>query len=183
MASEDTMIGNDFKVMLGDGGTPTEVFEDLCSAFDFGSIGEEKPLVDVTAYCDEGRKYRNGLADGTEIPLQCNFIPDDPLLKDLYDHYKNDTVPTFRIVEKDSITGTPPAETYDTYFEFAATVRAWNITGPIGEKSVLTYTLKVSGEVLWITPEVVTARDSEINPDTHRGRAVAIQRVRERRAA
>lgn len=142
MASEDTKIGNDFRVMLGDGNSP-EAFDDLCAAFDFGSVGEEKPLIDVTSYCDDGRTYRNGLADGVEIPLQCNFIVGDQLLVDLYNHYKNDTVPTFRIVVDDA-NASP-----NNFFEFAATVRAWNITGPIGEKSVLTFTLKISGAVTW----------------------------------
>lgn len=144
MASEDTLIGNDFKVMLGDGNSP-ETFTDLCAAFDFGSVGEEKPLVDVTAYCDDGRTYRNGLADGVEIPLQCNFISGDTGLQALYEHYKNDTVPTFRIVVKEAADPASPTR----YFEFAATVRAWNVTGPIGEKSVLSFTLKISGGVTW----------------------------------
>jgi len=142
MASEDTKIGNDFKVLLGDGNSP-EVFTDLCAAFDFGAVGEEKPLVDVTAYCDDARTYRNGLADGLEIPLQCNFIVGDQPLVDLYNHYKNDTVPTFRIVIDDGLASP------SNFFEFAATVRAWNVTGPIGEKSVLAFTLKISGAVTW----------------------------------
>jgi hypothetical protein len=142
MASEDTKIGNDFRVLLGDGNSP-EVFTDLCAAFDFGAVGEEKPLVDVTSYCDDGRTYRNGLADGVEIPLQCNFIVGDAGLVALYNHYKNDTVPTFRIVV-DDVAASP-----NNFFEFAATVRAWNVTGPIGEKAVLTFTLKISGAVTW----------------------------------
>ena len=145
MASEDTLIGNDFKVLLGMGTSP-ETYEDLCAAFDFGQVGEEKPLVDVTAYCDDGRTYRNGLADGVEIPLQCNFIPGDAKLIALYQHYKDDTLPNIRIAVKE----TPDDGSPDIYFEFAATVRAWNVTGPIGEKSVLTFTLKISGEVLWV---------------------------------
>jgi hypothetical protein len=142
MASEDTLIGNDWKVQLGDGDSPQQ-FEDLCAAFDFGSVGEEKPLVDVTSYCDDGRAYRNGLADGVEIPLQNNFIPGDQLLSQLYQAYKTDALVTVRIVHKDS----SPEE----FFEFDATVRGWNVTGPIGEKSILTYTLKISGEVLWVS--------------------------------
>lgn len=141
MASEDTLIGNDWVVQLGDGNSPP-VFADLCAAFDFGSVGEEKPLVDVTTYCDPSRAYRNGLADGVEIPLQNNFIPGDTLLRALYLAYKNDELVDIRIMRKDS----SPEE----YFQFSATVRAWNVTGPIGERSVLTYTLKISGEVLWV---------------------------------
>lgn len=141
MASEDTFIGNDFVVQieaLNDSGNYT----DICAAVDFGSVGEEKPLVDVTSYCDTARTYRNGLADGVEIPLQCNFIPEDATLESMYDSYQSDTVRNFRISYKD---GSPTK-----YFQFAATIRAWNITGPIGEKSVMQFTLKISGAVAWV---------------------------------
>lgn len=143
MASEDTLIGNDWVVQLGNGASPP-VFADLCAAFDFGSVGEEKPLVDVTAYCDNARAYRNGLADGVEIPLQSNYISGDAQLQALYTAYRNNTLVDVRILKKDS----SPEE----YFQFSATVRAWNVTGPIGERSVLTFTLKISGEVTWVSP-------------------------------
>lgn len=143
MASEDTLIGNDLVFQIGDGNSP-EVFADMCAVFDFGSVGEEKPLVDVTTLCDDARAYRNGLADGVEIPLQSNFIPGDTTLHTLYTAYKNDEVPRFRIARKGQ--SSPDGE----YFEFSATVRAWNVTGPIGDRSVITYTLKISGEVEWI---------------------------------
>lgn len=139
----DTLIGNDWEVLLGDDSSPP-VYSQLCAAFDFGSIGEEKPLVDVTTYCDDARAYRNGLADGVEIPLQLNYVSGDTLSKQLYDAYQADELVAIRISKKNA----SPEE----YFEFLATVRAWNVTGPIGEKSVLQFTLKVSGQVLWVTP-------------------------------
>lgn len=143
MASEDTLIGNDWVVQLGNGASPP-VFADMCAAFDFGSVGEEKPLVDVTAYCNNARAYRNGLADGVEIPLQSNYLSGDAQLQALYEAYRNNTLVDIRILKKDS----SPEE----YFQFQATVRAWNVTGPIGERSVLTFTLKISGEVTWVSP-------------------------------
>lgn len=141
MASEDTLLGNDWVVQLGDGNSPQQ-FDNLCAAFDFSGVGEEKPLVDVTSYCDDARKYRNGLADGIEIPLQCNFVPGDPQLVQLYEASKNDELISLRLARKN----TSPAE----YFEFNAIVRAWNVAPPIGDRSVLSFTLKISGEVLWI---------------------------------
>jgi len=141
MASEDALIGNDWVVQLGDGSSPPN-FTDLCAAFDFGSVGEEKPLVDVTAYCDDARTYRNGLADGVEIPLQSNYIPNDTQLQALYTAYQNDELVDIKILRKGD---SPEGES----FQFRATVRAWNVTGPIGERSVLTFTLKVSGVVAW----------------------------------
>ncbi len=143
------LLGNDFKVLLGDGDSPPE-FADLCAAVDFGSVGEEKPLVDVTSYCDDARAFRNGLADGVEIPLQLNYISGDSAAKALYDAYKADELVQIRISKKDEPNVSP---TVPEYFEFNATVRAWNVSGAIGERATLTFTLKVSGSVLWVTPE------------------------------
>lgn len=142
--AEKVFLGNDWKVQASFE-SPSN-FADACSVADFGSVGEEKPLVDVTTYCDNARAYRNGLADGVEIPLAMNYVSGDTIAKALYDAYKADELVNIRIVSKDD----PTAE----YFEFLATVRAWNVAGPVGERSTLTYTLKVSGEVLWIVPPV-----------------------------
>lgn len=142
MASEDTLIGNDLVFMLGTDDSPP-VYSDMCAVFDFGAVGEEKSLVDVTALCDEARTYRNGLPDGIEIPLQCNFLPDDDQALALKAAYDNDTVKNFRIARKE---GSPA-----TVFEFRAIVRAWNVAGPIGARAVLTFTLKITGGVEWTT--------------------------------
>lgn len=137
----EVLLGNDFKVQIGDGNSP-QTFTDFCAAYDFGSVGEEKPLVDITGYCDDARAYRNGLADGVEIPLACNFKRDDTIIGQLYGIYKADTVVTVRIAEKNS--------SPESYFEFQATIRAWNLAGPIGERASITFTLKISGEVTWV---------------------------------
>lgn len=139
MASEDTLIGNDFRVQIGDNNSPPN-FTDFCPAIDFGALGEEKPLVDVTALCDLARRYRNGLADGLEIPLQCNYLAGDLQLKGLYNDFKNDTIRDFRVI----LVGSSPA----AFFQFAATVRAWNVTAPVGERATLTFTLKITGAVI-----------------------------------
>lgn len=151
MGSEQSLLGSDFKVMLGDDNSPPE-YTDLCATFDFGSIGEEKPLVDVTSYCDDARAYRNGLADGVEIPLQMNYVPNDPQARALYEAYKTDSLVLIRIQQKGGEEDSPATEY--AHFDFAATVRAWNVTGPIGDRAVLSFTLKVSGEVLWVSPEI-----------------------------
>lgn len=142
MASEDTLIGNDFRVQLGSDASPP-VFVDYCPAIDFGSLGEEKPLVDVTSLCDLARRYRNGLADGLEIPLQVNFIPGDLQTKSLYTDFQNDTIRPIRIL----IVGASP----DEFFEFNCTIRAWNVTAPVGERATLTFTMKITGGVIWET--------------------------------
>lgn len=143
MGSEDARIGNDFVVRLGNGDSPP-VFADLCAAYDAGEVGEEKTQVDVTTYCDLARAFRNGLAEGMEIPLAMNYISGDEQSKFLYQAYKDDELVDIQILLKDS--------SPDEYFQFQATVRAWKVGLPIGERSSLTFTLKISGEVQWVTP-------------------------------
>lgn len=149
--SERVLLGNDFKVLLGDDSSPTN-YTDMCAVVDFGSVGEEKPLVDVTSYCDDARAYRNGLADGVEIPLQLNYISGDVAAKALYNAYKNDELVLIRIQKKELPDDSPEEEL--EAFDFNATVRAWNVSGAIGERATLTFTLKVSGAVVWTTPDV-----------------------------
>ena len=43
MASEDTLLGNDFRFQIGDGGSP-EAFSNMCATIDIGGLGAEKPL-------------------------------------------------------------------------------------------------------------------------------------------
>lgn len=140
MASEDTLIGNDFRFQLSDMGE-TPVFSDMCAVIDFSTIGEDKSAVEVTSLCDQARTYRNGLADGAEIPLQCNFIQGDAQIQALYEAFSANTILDFRL----TIHGSSPLEKFD----FSATVRGWKLSGPVGERSTATFTLKISGPVVW----------------------------------
>lgn len=141
MSSEDTMIGNEFKFQVGNGASP-EVFANFCAVTDPGAIGEQKPQIDVTALCDLARTYRGGLADGASIPLKCNFIQGDATIRSMYQKYKTNAKPVFRLTLDD----TSPAE----FFEFSAAVLGWNLGVPVGDKASVTFTLKISGEITWV---------------------------------
>src|SRR5215204_5793118 len=116
MASEDTLIGNDFRFQLGNGASP-EVFTDFCAVTEANGIGEEAPLIDVTSLCDQARVQRRGLPDGMEIPLQVQYIQGDTQAQQLYQDFKNKTTRRFRMAVADA---SPPE-----YIEFAAIVRGW----------------------------------------------------------
>lgn len=139
MDSEDTLLGNDLVLQLGDENSPPN-YEDMCSITDPGNLGEEKPLVDVTAQCDTARAYRNGLADGAELTLTANFLSGDPHAAIMYAAYDNDTVLPFRLMVRDA---SPPES-----FDFRAIVRSWGVATPTGEKASRTFGLKVTGGVL-----------------------------------
>lgn len=139
MASEDTLLGNEFRFQLGDGGSP-ESFANMCATVDVAGLGAEKGLVEVTAMCDAARTYRNGIADGIEFPLVVNFLQGDAQIRQVYADFVNDTTRRFRL----ALANTP-----GEYFEFAATVRGWTLAPPVGEKATMTFTLKITGEVVW----------------------------------
>lgn len=141
MADPFTRIGNEFKFQIGNGASP-EVFTDFCAVVDPGAIGEEKPLIDVTSLCDEARAYRGGLADGVSIPLKCNFIQGDAAIRAMYVKYQTNAVGHFRL----SLDDTSPEE----YFEFSAIITGWSLAVPSGDKSAVTFTLKVTGPITWV---------------------------------
>lgn len=142
MPSVDTLIGNEFRFAIQKSDLSPNEFIDFCAVIDPGSIGEEKPLIDVTSLCDPGRVYRGGLRDGVEISLVVNFIQGDAQIRAMYEQFQADTQETFRLY----IPGTSPEE----YFQFNAIVRAWNLGIPNGDKASMTFTLKVNGSVLWV---------------------------------
>jgi hypothetical protein len=138
-ASVLTRLGNEFKFQVGSGSPPT--FANFCAVTDAGAIGETKPQIDVTSLCDSARTYRGGLADGASITLKCNFLQGDAAIRAMYVAYQNNEVQTFRLALDD----TSPEE----YFQFEAAITAWNLAVPVGNKSEVVFTLKISGVVTW----------------------------------
>lgn len=135
----EPLIGNQFIFQLGSEASPT-TFADMCAVIDISELGEEKPLVDITSLCDQARTYRNGLADGLEIPLRCNFNNDDTQIQDLYRSFSDDETRSFRLV-----VNTSPQDSFD----FRANIRSWRLTAPVGDKSVITFGLKLTGGITW----------------------------------
>lgn len=137
--STATRLGNEFKFQVGSGSPLT--FANFCAVTDAGAIGETKPQIDVTSLCDEARAYRGGLADGASISLKCNFLQGDTAIRAMYAAYQANEVQTFRLALDD----TSPAE----YFQFKATITAWNLAVPVGAKAEVIFTLKITGAVTW----------------------------------
>jgi hypothetical protein len=139
--AEDTLIGNELILAIGDGNSP-EAFVDFCSIGDVAGLGESKPQVDVTTICSTARQFRNGLAEGSEMTIAANFIQGDGQARSLFQSYKDDDIVNFQYRVK----GSSPAE----YFAWSATVLGWSIAGPVGEKAVMNFTMKITGGVEWV---------------------------------
>lgn len=149
MSSEDTLIGNDLVLAIGDGNSP-EVFLDFCALSDMSGLGETKPQVDTTTVCDTARTFRNGLAEGNEMTVVANLIHGAAAssaaalaaIRDLFASYKADDIVNMRYRFRDV--------SPDEYFAFSTTILSWAIAGPIGDKVTMTFGMKISGEVEWV---------------------------------
>lgn len=141
MASEDTLIGNELRLQIGDGNSP-ETFTDFCAASDVSGLGESKPQVDVTTLCDLARTFRGGLPEGAEVTITANLIQGEQQTRDLFQAYKADEVVNFRL----TMVGISPAE----FFAFSGSILGWTVANPVGEKASMTFTVKISGGVEWI---------------------------------
>lgn len=141
MASEDTLLGNELRLQLGDGNSP-ETFVDVCSVVDATGIGENKPQVDVTSQCDEARVFRNGLKEGAEYNVTANFVQGDTQTQALFALYQGDAPANMRL----NVVGSSPAE----YFGWRAIVRGWTVAKPVGDKATMQFTMKIISAVSWV---------------------------------
>lgn len=141
MSSEDTLIGNDLRLQIGDGNSP-QAFVDFCAAGEVTGIGESKPQVEVTTLCDLARKFRGGLPEGSEVTIKANLIQGDLQTRELFQSYQADEIVDFRLNMVD--------QSPEEYFAFSAAILGWSIDAPIGEKATMTFTAKISGGVEWV---------------------------------
>ena len=136
------VIGNELRFKYQNTTASPNTWDTLEATIDFGEFGEEKPLIDITAQTSTAREYRNGLADGIEIPLTMNFHGNTANITSfntLYNAYSNNTLMGFRI----TVLNASP----NFGFQFNGTVRAWRVSGQVGEKSTASFTIKISGAV------------------------------------
>lgn len=129
---------NGVTIKRGDGGA-TEVFTAISEVNSMSGLGKTNPLVEVTSFDSTGREYIAGLADGTEITLECNYLPADTQQQGLISDVD---AGTNRNLEVDVTDGTTP-KTY----AFAVTPLSWVINPSYEDRNTITFTLKISGAI------------------------------------
>jgi predicted secreted protein len=129
---------NGVTIKRGDG-AGTEVFTAISEVLSMSGLGKTNPLVEVTSFDSTGREYIAGLADGTEITLECNYLPADTQQQGLISDVDAGTIRNFQVVITD---GTTPLT-----YSFAVTPLSWVINPSFEDKNTLTFTLKISGAI------------------------------------
>ena len=129
-----------WKFRLGDGNA-TEAFNNVEEVFSISNLGKDNDLIDVTNFDSPvGQKeYISGLADGAEITIECNYIPNATYQEAMIAAVNAGTVKNFEI----AYVGSTPEEK----FSFAAVPKGWNVSPSPTERNTISFTIKISGDI------------------------------------
>jgi len=126
-------------VKRGDGET-TEVFTAIGEVTSLSGLGQNNEQIEVTNFDSAGSKeYIGGLADGSELNIECNFLPADVTQQALIADVDSKTVRNIEITITD---GTTPK-----VYTFATAPLKWEILPAIDSQNKLNFTLKISGTI------------------------------------
>lgn len=137
MANE-AFVGNVF-LWREDQASPGE-YERVCQVFGISGLGAVNALIDATTFCSGGsREYIGGLADGTEVSLECNFEQDAIILREMIDDVTDKRSRNFQVRVED---GSPTLK-----FAFLGICLGWTLNPSVDDRNTITYTVKVSGNI------------------------------------
>ena len=132
-----------WKVRLGDTQSPPD-FNNLEEVKTLSGFGKTNKLIDVTNFdTDPGTmEYIAGLADGAEITITCNRIPDESppnQQQQLRDAVDAQETRAFQI----AYTGVTPEETFD----FMGVCLSYKFDPSVSDANKIEFTVKISGDI------------------------------------
>ncbi|RLA58683.1 MAG: hypothetical protein DRQ89_15085 [Epsilonproteobacteria bacterium] len=129
---------NGVTISRGDGGG-TEIFNQMLEIISLSGLGKVNPLVEVTSFDSTVREYIAGLADGTEVTMEANYLPADTEQQGLIADVDAGLNRNFEILITDGVTPL----TYSVTF----TCLGWVINPSYDDRNTITFTLKISGAI------------------------------------
>lgn len=111
----------------------------LPEVISISNVGATNELVDATHFDSTAREYIAGLADGSEVTVECNYV-------------QNNTVQE-RVIADVAARNTVNCQvTFDfgspnTTFTFAAVALGWQIAPSVDDRNTISFTFKISGSI------------------------------------
>jgi hypothetical protein len=135
-------IGSQTLIQVGNAASP-EVFSTIAEVVSFGGMGQRNDLIEATHLLSLAKEYVYGLADGLEITMSCNYVPNDTTQQTLLTAQANRITKNFKYIAP--VGSSSPVKT----FSFAALVIGWE-TGETTPNTIthLNFTLKFSGAII-----------------------------------
>lgn len=137
MTTEATVGG--FQVEVGvAGGSPA--YSTVPEVISISGLGASNDLIDATHFGSAGsREYIGGLADGTEITLECNYIGANAIQETMIGYSAAKNTCALRITH----TGSSP----NVVFTFNAAAIGWEAAPAVDDRNTISFTYKISGAI------------------------------------
>jgi len=107
-------------------------------------LGKTNPLIDTTSFDSAAREYIAGLADGSEVTIECVRVhtasnKQDDLVSDV----DSGLTSSFQLTVTNELTSPNLTVTYT----FSAVCLSWTITPSFDDANMIAFTLKISGDI------------------------------------
>lgn len=129
-----------WQFLFGSAASP-QVLTAIEEVFSVSGLGKQNDLIDVTNFDSPSgtKEYIAGLADGSEISVEANYIPSATVQAAVMAAVDSGSTRLCRLV----YTGSSPNKT----FNFSAVAIGYEVGPSPTEQNTITFTLKVSGEI------------------------------------
>jgi hypothetical protein len=114
-------------------------FDAMPEVISISGLGATNELVDATHFDSTAREYIAGLADGSEVTVECNYIQNNAIQERVIaDVASRNTVNCQCVYDF----GSP-----ETTFSFAAVALGWQISPSVDDRQTISFTFKISGSI------------------------------------
>jgi len=121
------------------------VYELIEEDASLSGLGVTNPLIDVTSHDSSAREYIAGLADGSEVTIECNYVQTaGNNQEDLISDIENKLTSGFQLVITDSSVSPNTVKTYT----FSAVCLSYEIAPSFDDKHMITFALKITGSLV-----------------------------------
>ncbi len=117
-----------------------DIFEKLPEVVSVSGLGRQADTIEVTnADSASVREYIAGLADGTDVTIECNFLPGNAIQGRMITDVNTGVNNEYKLVITDGVT----PKTY----RFTASPVSWEIAPAIDDANKINFGIKISGAI------------------------------------
>lgn len=126
-------------VKHGDGASP-EVFTAIEEVINLSDFGKTNALIQATSHESAAHEYIAGLADGSELTIECNRVHTASNTQDdVIDDIDAGNTVNFQVLLTDG--------TVEKIYDFAAVCLDWKVLPSFDDKTTLNLVVKISGDI------------------------------------
>lgn len=130
-------------VTMSNGASP-EVYSEIEEVKSLSGLGKTNPLIDTTSHDSTAKEYIAGLADGSELTIECLRVHTASNKQDaLVANVDAGSTVNFRVTVTDASVSPNLTKTYS----FAGVCLSWNVTPSFDDANMIGFTVKISGAI------------------------------------